>query len=145
MPTAVLSKSGPARDEEGFLLFTDDWSPALAEAIAEEEGLDLDPERREVVLYVRDYYERNLAVPELGSRPARSPACASRASSCSTSETGFRTALAGLRGLRGPETDRTPAGHAPRSPAGRKQCGSAGRSGPRRPRHRASASRTAGR
>ena len=65
MPNAALSKSGPARDEEGFLLFTEDWSPALAEAIAEEEGLILDPERREVVMYVRDYYERNLAVPEL--------------------------------------------------------------------------------
>jgi len=53
-----------ARDEEGYLLHTDDWSPQLAEALAEEAGLQLDPERRELVMWVRDYYETNLRVPE---------------------------------------------------------------------------------
>jgi len=52
------------RDEEGFLLYPEDWSPALAETLAAEEGLELDEERGEVVMYIRDYFERNMVVPE---------------------------------------------------------------------------------
>jgi tRNA 2-thiouridine synthesizing protein E len=52
------------RDEEGYLLFTDDWSMELAGELAAAEGLALEGERLEIVLYVRDYFERNFAVPE---------------------------------------------------------------------------------
>ncbi|MGD8616988.1 MAG: TusE/DsrC/DsvC family sulfur relay protein [Gammaproteobacteria bacterium] len=53
-----------ARDEEGYLLYSEDWSPQLAEALAAEEGMVLEGERRDIVMYVREYFERNSAVPE---------------------------------------------------------------------------------
>ena len=52
------------RDEEGFLLDANDWSPALIDALAAEAGLELTAERRQVIDYVRTYYEKNAAVPE---------------------------------------------------------------------------------
>jgi TusE/DsrC/DsvC family sulfur relay protein len=55
---------GIARDEEGYLLYTEDWSPQLAEALAAEEGMALEGERRDIVMYVREYFEKNSAVPE---------------------------------------------------------------------------------
>jgi TusE/DsrC/DsvC family sulfur relay protein len=52
------------RDEEGFLLYTEDWSPQLADDFAREEGMVLEGERREIVMYIRDYFDRNQTVPE---------------------------------------------------------------------------------
>lgn len=52
------------RDEEGFLLDATDWYPELMEPLAAEEDIELDAERLAIVQYVRDYFERNLAVPE---------------------------------------------------------------------------------
>ncbi|MGD8618673.1 MAG: TusE/DsrC/DsvC family sulfur relay protein [Gammaproteobacteria bacterium] len=52
------------RDEEGFLLDARDWHPDLIEAFAAEDGLVMTPERCEVVDYIRDYFEKNLSVPE---------------------------------------------------------------------------------
>jgi TusE/DsrC/DsvC family sulfur relay protein len=64
MGVAMAELAGIERDEEGFLLYPEDWSPALAETLAAEEGLELDGERREVVMYIRDYFEHNMFVPE---------------------------------------------------------------------------------
>jgi TusE/DsrC/DsvC family sulfur relay protein len=52
------------RDEEGFLLDANDWTPEVAEHLAAELGLPLTDERREIVMYVRDYFDRNFSVPE---------------------------------------------------------------------------------
>jgi tRNA 2-thiouridine synthesizing protein E len=52
------------RDEEGFLLDAHDWHPALIDAFAAESELEMTPERREVVEYIRGYFEKNLCVPE---------------------------------------------------------------------------------
>jgi len=52
------------RDEEGFLLNADDWGPALMELLANEVGLELTPERLEIVLYIRKYFEDKATVPE---------------------------------------------------------------------------------
>ncbi|MCB1874776.1 MAG: TusE/DsrC/DsvC family sulfur relay protein [Chromatiales bacterium] len=52
------------RDEEGFLLDALDWYPELVEALAEEADLPLTEERREIIRYVRDYFEENHSVPE---------------------------------------------------------------------------------
>jgi TusE/DsrC/DsvC family sulfur relay protein len=64
MGAAMAELAGIERDEEGFLLYPEDWSPALSEILAAEEGLELDRERREVVMYIRDYFEHNMLVPE---------------------------------------------------------------------------------
>jgi TusE/DsrC/DsvC family sulfur relay protein len=52
------------RDEEGFLLDVHDWSPDLIDAFAAEDELEMTAERREVVDYIRNYFEKNLSVPE---------------------------------------------------------------------------------
>jgi|SRR6056297_1331774 len=52
------------RDEEGFLMDPELWTPELAQALAAEEDLELDAERWDVVRYVRDYWERQASVPE---------------------------------------------------------------------------------
>jgi TusE/DsrC/DsvC family sulfur relay protein len=53
-----------AREEEGYLLNADDWFPGLIEPLAVEEGLRLTPERREIIRYIRAYFEQNASVPE---------------------------------------------------------------------------------
>lgn len=52
------------RDEEGFLLDADDWHPGLVEPLAEEAELPLTPERREVIAWIRAYFDQNRRVPE---------------------------------------------------------------------------------
>ena len=52
------------RDEEGFLLDAHDWHPGLIEAFAAEDGLELTPERCDIIHYIRAYFEKNLSVPE---------------------------------------------------------------------------------
>lgn len=52
------------RDEEGFLLYTEDWTPELAQELAAEEGFALDGERHDIVMYIREYFEQNHSVPE---------------------------------------------------------------------------------
>lgn len=52
------------RDEEGFLLNTHDWHPDLINAFAAEDELEMTAERREIVDYIRNYFEKNLSVPE---------------------------------------------------------------------------------
>lgn len=54
-----------AVDEEGFLLFTDDWSPEMGHSLAQDIGIDMSASHWEVVNYIRDYFETNSSVPEL--------------------------------------------------------------------------------
>ena len=64
-PTRIEPALTPLeRDEEGFLLDVHDWSPDLIDAFAAEDELEMTAERREVVDYIRDYFETNLSVPE---------------------------------------------------------------------------------
>ena len=43
-------------DNDGYLKESSQWSEALAEKIAENEGITLSPEHWEVVRFVRDFY-----------------------------------------------------------------------------------------
>ena len=52
------------RDEEGFLLDPRDWHPELMEPLAAETALPLTEERREIIRYIRDYFETHQSVPE---------------------------------------------------------------------------------
>jgi tRNA 2-thiouridine synthesizing protein E len=61
---ALLDLATVARDEHGYLLEPQDWTPLLAHQLAEEDGLALDDERWYVVTYIRDYYESNRSAPE---------------------------------------------------------------------------------
>ncbi|WP_297529404.1 TusE/DsrC/DsvC family sulfur relay protein [Thiohalobacter sp.] len=53
-----------ARDNEGFLIDPADWSPQVAERLAEELGLEMTPERWEIVELVREHFESHQVVPE---------------------------------------------------------------------------------
>lgn len=52
------------RDEEGFLIDPNDWHPGLIDALAAEVNLEMTPERREIVNFIRDYFESRDSVPE---------------------------------------------------------------------------------
>lgn len=52
------------RDEEGFLLNANEWHPGLIEPLAAEAELPLNDERRTVIHYIRDMFEKNQSVPE---------------------------------------------------------------------------------
>jgi len=97
----------PERDNEGFLLNPAEWSRTLAPLLAAEDGLTLSAAHWQVLDFIRAWYAENESVPEArrviqhlaarggdkraakqactncfrmatGSRPAASPACASR-------------------------------------------------------------------
>jgi tRNA 2-thiouridine synthesizing protein E len=53
-----------ARDEEGFLLDADAWTPELIPLLADESDLELTPEHEEVIRWIRERYEHNDSVPE---------------------------------------------------------------------------------
>ena len=53
----------PARDGDGYLEDMNDWSEAIALAMAQDDGIELDGDRWEQVLKAREYYETYSAVP----------------------------------------------------------------------------------
>ncbi|MED5523760.1 TusE/DsrC/DsvC family sulfur relay protein [Gallaecimonas pentaromativorans] len=47
---------GIKRDKQGYLLNTNDWTEAMAPALAAEEGITLTDAHWEIVRFVRDFY-----------------------------------------------------------------------------------------
>ncbi|MBX9914697.1 MAG: TusE/DsrC/DsvC family sulfur relay protein [Pseudomonadaceae bacterium] len=45
-----------ALDNDGFLLHLEDWSPAVAEQLASNEGINLSTEHWEILLLLREFY-----------------------------------------------------------------------------------------
>lgn len=60
----ITGLAAVARDDEGFLLDPDDWSPSLARELASEAGQELEAEHWQVIDYIRDAYGRTQTVPE---------------------------------------------------------------------------------
>lgn len=52
-------------DEFGYLKNLADWSPALAEVIAEKEGIRLSDEHWEIILFVREFYAEYKTSPAI--------------------------------------------------------------------------------
>lgn len=52
-------------DPEGYLVNLTDWTPAVAEALAAEEGRELTPEHWEVIDVLRDFYARYEMAPAM--------------------------------------------------------------------------------
>jgi tRNA 2-thiouridine synthesizing protein E len=57
-----MSQSTPisadlALDKDGFLLHLEDWSPAVAEKLASNEGISLSVEHWEILLLLREFYQ----------------------------------------------------------------------------------------
>jgi len=52
-------------DEEGFLINLDDWSEAVSEAIANQEGIELKDEHIGLIDYFRGYYAQHQVHPTM--------------------------------------------------------------------------------
>lgn len=50
-------------DEEGYLSNLSDWSPALAEAMAQADDAELEENHWEVINFLREYYEEYQIAP----------------------------------------------------------------------------------
>ncbi len=52
-------------DPEGYLIDLEDWTPAVAKALAGEEGIRLEDEHWEVIEVLRDFYARFEQAPAM--------------------------------------------------------------------------------
>ncbi|MDH3948109.1 MAG: TusE/DsrC/DsvC family sulfur relay protein [Gammaproteobacteria bacterium] len=50
-------------DEEGYLANLNEWEPAVAEAMAKEDGAELNENHWEVINFLREYYEEYQIAP----------------------------------------------------------------------------------
>jgi len=53
----------PARDGDGYLEDMNDWNEAVARAMAEDDGIELEGDRWDQVLKAREYYDGYSSVP----------------------------------------------------------------------------------
>lgn len=54
-----------ATDKEGYLTRLDDWSPAVAEALAAEAEIELGPEHWEIIELLREFYREFELAPSM--------------------------------------------------------------------------------
>ncbi len=54
-----------ARDKEGYLRHLGDWTPEIAQQLAEEEGITLDARHHALIELVRDYFARKEVSPAM--------------------------------------------------------------------------------
>ena len=60
-----VSELWVALDPEGYLVKLEEWSPAVAEALASEEGITLSEEHWEVIDVLRNFYRRYELAPAM--------------------------------------------------------------------------------
>jgi len=54
----------PPRDNEGYLLDSEDWHHDMAPVLAAEDGIELGEEHWRVIDFIRTWWDDNQAVPE---------------------------------------------------------------------------------
>jgi len=55
----------PARDGDGYLIDMSAWSPEIARAMAEADGIELDDEQWDQIHKAREYYDEYSVVPPI--------------------------------------------------------------------------------
>jgi len=55
----------PERDGDGYLVDPAEWTPEIARAMAEADGVELDDVKWEQILKAREYYEDQAVVPPI--------------------------------------------------------------------------------
>jgi TusE/DsrC/DsvC family sulfur relay protein len=55
----------PERDGDGYLVDSSTWTPEVARAMAEADGVDLDDVKWQQILKAREYYEDHAVVPPI--------------------------------------------------------------------------------
>ncbi|WP_110687305.1 TusE/DsrC/DsvC family sulfur relay protein [Salinicola aestuarinus] len=63
--TLTVNDRAVALDPEGYLVSMDDWSPAVAVAMATAEGRELTPAHWEILDVLRDFYQRYESSPAM--------------------------------------------------------------------------------
>jgi TusE/DsrC/DsvC family sulfur relay protein len=63
--TVSADKITVARNEEGYLINPEDWSPELALALASEEGIALTDEHWMILTFVREYFAEHQITPDI--------------------------------------------------------------------------------
>ncbi len=53
------------RDEQGYLIDPEDWTEAVARALAAEEGITLDERYWPILRFMRRYWEENRVAPDV--------------------------------------------------------------------------------
>jgi tRNA 2-thiouridine synthesizing protein E len=53
------------RDEEGYLVNPEDWTPSLAETLANEEQLQLSDDHWSAIKFIRSYYQEHQVAPDV--------------------------------------------------------------------------------
>ncbi|MGD8618718.1 MAG: TusE/DsrC/DsvC family sulfur relay protein [Gammaproteobacteria bacterium] len=55
----------PERDGDGYLVDPTEWTPEIAHAMAEADGVELDDVKWEQILKAREYYDDQAVVPPI--------------------------------------------------------------------------------
>jgi TusE/DsrC/DsvC family sulfur relay protein len=55
----------PERDGDGYLVDSSTWTPEIARAMAEADGVDLDDVKWQQILKAREYFEDHAVVPPI--------------------------------------------------------------------------------
>ena len=53
------------RDEEGYLVNPESWTPRVATQLSNEEGIALSDDHWEIIRFVRDYYGEHRVIPDV--------------------------------------------------------------------------------
>jgi len=62
--TPNLAALMPERDAEGYLVEPDDWNEDVAQALAQEENIQLDDDHWDVIRFMRDYFEEHQVIAD---------------------------------------------------------------------------------
>ncbi len=65
MPVRTIGSLQVEVDGEGYLVNPQDWTPEIAEAFAQEEGIELTERHWEIVRFVRKFYEEKGQSPTI--------------------------------------------------------------------------------
>lgn len=55
----------PSRDGDGYLTNMNAWTPEIARAMAEADGIELDNEKWDQIMKAREYYDEHAVVPPI--------------------------------------------------------------------------------
>jgi tRNA 2-thiouridine synthesizing protein E len=61
----IMNSELPNRDGDGYLVNMNDWSPEIAQAMAEADGMELTDTKWNHILRARDYYDEHAVVPPI--------------------------------------------------------------------------------
>ena len=62
--TADLEALMPERDAEGYMIDPENWNEAVAQALAQEENIELNADHWDTIRFMRDYYAEHQVIAD---------------------------------------------------------------------------------